>query len=123
MSLGGVVLRPAQCRPEHIEGEGTVSTDPEHLVEFKHPAYQDECDTFLILSALDHPNGGLHYNTAKIACGVITGNRWDGSFTAKKNGQPITLDGDDILPPGIWYFYLPGYRYGTASLSHCRVRH
>ncbi|KAL9023240.1 MAG: hypothetical protein Q9196_007321, partial [Gyalolechia fulgens] len=123
MSLGSVYLRPVQRLPEHVEGENTVSTDPDHQVEFKHPAYPDECDTFLTLAALDHPDGGIHYNTARIACGVITGNRWEGSFTAEKNGQSISLNGDDILPPGIWYFYLPGYQYGTLlSFSYHQRR-
>ncbi|KAI4127093.1 MAG: hypothetical protein LQ338_003379 [Usnochroma carphineum] len=118
MSLGSVILRPQQRIPEHVEGQVTISIDHDHLVEFKHPAYPGECDTFLVVSALDHPSGGLHYDTAKVACGIIAGNNWEGYFTAEKNGPPIPLKGDDILPRGKWYFYLPSYPYDSIDASY-----
>lgn len=115
-SLGSVTLRPAQCRPEHAQGINTISTDPYHRIEFKHPSYPSEYNTFLVYPALDHPSGGLHYNTAKIACGIIAGNRWDGYFTTTRDGEALDLSVDDILPHGEYYFFLPGYRYGEAWL-------
>ncbi len=112
MSLGGVTLRPRQRIPEHLDGADTISHNPSHRIEFKHPAYTDNCNTFLVLAAFDHPNGGLHYNTARIACGIIAGNRWDGYFTATRDGPSLSLLGDDLILNGQLYFYLPGYTYG-----------
>ncbi|KAL8725169.1 MAG: hypothetical protein Q9166_007523 [cf. Caloplaca sp. 2 TL-2023] len=117
-SLGSVTLRSEQCLPEHCEGKDTISTNPDHLIEFKHPAYPDDCDTFLILYALDHPDGGLHCDTAKVACGIIAGNNWHGYFTAEKGGPPNEISGDDILPCGKWYFYIPGYRYDSIDTAY-----
>lgn len=117
LPLGEVILRPSQCRPEHSEGIGTISTNPYHRINFKHPSYPSEYDTFLTLPANDHPNGGLHYNTAKIACGIVANNRWDGHFTVEKNGEALIMTGDDILPCGSYYFVLPDCSHGERYHS------
>ena len=120
VSLGNMTLRPQQSMPEHLDGVNTISNNDRHLIKFKHPAYTDESSTFLTLSAFDHPDGGLHYNTAKIACGIIAGNKWNGYFTAERGGQPIDTKDDDIIPCGTWYFHLPGYTYGMFYQTDCR---
>ncbi len=112
MSLGIVALRPPQRIPEHLDGADTISHNPSHRIEFKHPAYTDGCNTFLLLAAFDHRDGGLHYNTALNACGVVAGNRWDGYFTATRGGLTLSLLDDELIPCGQLYFYLPGYSYG-----------
>ncbi|KAL8707292.1 MAG: hypothetical protein Q9220_007653 [cf. Caloplaca sp. 1 TL-2023] len=117
MARGKITLRPQQRLPEHLEGLSTISTKSNHRIAFRHPAYPDDRNVFLTLAALDHPTGGLHHDTAKIACGLIAGNSWGGHFSAQRGGQAINLGCDDILPPGHWYFYLPGYEYGIFSDS------
>jgi hypothetical protein len=117
-SLGKVTLRPSQRLPEHAEGADSISTNPYHRIEFRHPAYPADYDVFLTLPALDHPSGGLHFDTAKVACGVVAGNRWDGHF--EQNGQVIDMDDDDILPCGAYFFFLPGYSYGEDESLICR---
>ncbi|KAL8910210.1 MAG: hypothetical protein Q9171_004483 [Xanthocarpia ochracea] len=100
MLLGEVSLRPRQRISEHLDGADTISHDPSHRIEFKHPAYTDGCNTYLVLAALDHPHGGLHYNTALVACGIIAGNRWDGYFRAARDGPIVSLQEDDLMPHG-----------------------
>ncbi|KAL9104947.1 MAG: hypothetical protein Q9163_000192 [Psora crenata] len=117
-TLGGVNIRPQQRLPEHNIGADTISSNAYYRVEFKHPAYPPGLDKFLTLPAFDHPNGGLHYNTAKIACGVFAGNRWDGFFTVDKDGEALDCDGEDILPPGPYYFHLPGYQDDRIETSY-----
>ena len=114
MSQGEVSLRPRQRLPEHLDGADKISHNPSHRIEFKHPAYTNNCNTFLVLAAFDHSDGGLHYNTALIACGIIAGNRWDGYFTAARDGPRVSLGEDDLIPHGQLYFYLPGYTYGMS---------
>ncbi|KAL9003999.1 MAG: hypothetical protein Q9188_003161 [Gyalolechia gomerana] len=118
MSLGTVTLRPQQRLPEHLDRVDTISLNPLHQIEFKHPAYPASSNTFLILHAFDHPNGGLHYNTAKIACGIITGNRWDGSFRRDVDENDLVYGDDDIMPSGVYYFILPGFNYDSIEDSY-----
>lgn len=117
MSLGSVTIRSPQRFPEHLDGSDTISISPLHQVEFKHPAYPAGFDTFLKLPAFDHPDGGLHYNTAKVACGIIAGNRWDGSFRTGTDEHDLHFEDDDIMPLGVYYFLLPGFRYGMSGKS------
>lgn len=118
MSLGFVTLRPRQALPEHSVGADTIPTSPHHRLVFKHPAYPAEHDVFLTLRAFDHSHGGLHYNTARIACGLFAGNRWDGFLTTSKDGQAFECDDEGILPPGAYYFHLPGFQHGRTPSSH-----
>ncbi|KAL8942839.1 MAG: hypothetical protein Q9211_001225 [Gyalolechia sp. 1 TL-2023] len=111
MSLGDVTLRRQQCRPEHLDHVNAISTNPSHRIDFKHPAYPAGSDSFLILYAFDHPDGGLHYNTAKVACGIIAGNNWEGSFRKEVNGPNLPFGDDEVMPAGQYSLWLPGYRY------------
>jgi hypothetical protein len=48
----------------------------------------------LILPALD--NGGIHYETAHIACAILANNRWDGWFT-EEQGDRVHVPDDRII--------------------------
>ncbi|KAL8825180.1 MAG: hypothetical protein Q9170_007898 [Blastenia crenularia] len=118
MPLGNVTLRPPQSFPEHLELVDTISIDYHHQIEFKHPAYPPATNTLLKLPALDHPSGGLHYNTAKIACGIIAGNRWDGAFRKHVSHQDLHYEDDEIMPAGVYYFFVPGFTYDSIENSY-----
>jgi hypothetical protein len=59
----------------------------------------------LALQAHDHPTGGLHHETARIACGIVAGNAWNGYLSETVGGQPLDLGPDDILRMGKNYFF------------------
>lgn len=106
--------------PQYIEDEvHGFSTNPKHKVIIRHPGYENEVDTLLTLPAFDRSSGGLHYGTARVACGIIAGNRWDGYFSRDIEGKDTDLGhvSDDILPVGVYYFHFKD-RDGM-SRPHC----
>lgn len=79
-----------------------------HFVSFKHPAYPDGANTLLRLQATDSsPGGGLHHETARIACAIIACNAWDGYFSRTRDGPQVAEDPDDVLKEKIYYFQVP----------------
>ncbi|KAI0115627.1 hypothetical protein GGR51DRAFT_503607 [Nemania sp. FL0031] len=113
----------------------------DELVGFFHPAYPDDAPPLLALAAVDvSRNGrrGIDYETAKAACGIVAGNRWDqGTYFARKKeltGEQqrhtwVTVDRprDRVLPAGPNYYFVvasPHYRYPVvASFDHWRFPH
>jgi hypothetical protein len=52
---------------------------------------------------------GIHHETARLACAIVAGNRWDGFLCKDKAGdQPSTDRLDEILRASTYYFHLPG---------------
>jgi len=89
---------------------------------FRHPAYPSRSrrNILLTLLACDHPKGGLHHETARIACGIIGGNAWNGYFAYSAGGEPIELGPDEILSAeNEYYFHVPRPE-GSASQSKCQ---
>ena len=43
-----------------------------------YPSYDDENNNILTLYAFDHLEGGILYETARVACAILAGNRQDG---------------------------------------------
>ncbi|RDL33721.1 uncharacterized protein BP5553_08089 [Venustampulla echinocandica] len=82
----------------------SISVNP---IRFRHPHYPDSSNVLLTLFAPDSAAGGIEYGVAHAACGVISGNRWNGWFTAKADGLTITLTYGDILCERDYYFHLP----------------
>ena len=82
-----------------------------HKVTICHPGYNDASDDLISFPAFDGLNGGLYFDTALIACGIITGNNWDGSFSKDIKGKEVISHEscDGILPPGLYYFHLPAF--------------
>lgn len=119
MAADHLHLRPPQRIPQHLEKIETISLDPLY-VSFKHPGYPNENNnTFLTLAALDGVSGGLYLQTAKVACGILAANRWDGFFTLDRAGnEKIDEEGGlIILPPDDYYFHLPGQTPGNTKLQ------
>ncbi len=80
------------------------------MVFLRHPGYGDNKDILLKLPALD-AGGGIHHETARIACCIVANNRWDGFLTENKAGTQrvdATLGPDDNLLKKDYYFHIPG---------------
>jgi len=55
------------------------------LIEIRHPAYPDTNPALLRLNAVD--NGGIDYDTAFVACGIVTGNTWSRAWLATRDAD------------------------------------
>ncbi|KAK3695771.1 heterokaryon incompatibility protein-domain-containing protein [Podospora appendiculata] len=84
---------------------------PANWIQIRHPGYDDTSNVLLLLYAFDHPLGGVHYQTALTACGILAGNRWDGVLTPSRvyspslhYPPPATLVAKDV------YFHLPDWQ-------------
>ncbi|KAL8910072.1 MAG: hypothetical protein Q9171_004626 [Xanthocarpia ochracea] len=104
-AIRSVQTRPPQRFPPHAELVDTLSFKRRY-VTIKHPAYYDDENTLLTLYCPDGKAGGLHFGTARIACGIITNNRFNGSFYSAFDNHHIQLADDDILAAGVYYYYL-----------------
>ncbi|KAL8920985.1 MAG: hypothetical protein Q9172_004249 [Xanthocarpia lactea] len=103
--IGSVQTRPPQRFPPHAELVDTLSYRKQY-VTIKHPAYGEDENTLLTLYCPDGQAGGLHFGTARIACGIITNNQFNGSFHSGPDNHHIHLMDDDILAPGVYYYHL-----------------
>ena len=65
--------------------------DSDMRIEFCHPGYESPDDILLTLCAFDHPDGGLHFNTAFVACATVAGNAWQGFFTESRYGDTVNV--------------------------------
>jgi hypothetical protein len=79
-------------------------------INIRHPGYDDECNVLLLLYAFDHPLGGIHYQTALTACGILAGNRWDGVLTTSRTYSPQSPPSSGILVAKDAYFHLPDWQ-------------
>lgn len=82
-------------------------------ISFRHPAYPDSDDAeILLLSAVDGDDGsrGIEYDTAFVACCIVTGNTWSEGWLAQKTGvgafERVKLPEDGILRGRVYYFML-----------------
>lgn len=77
------------------------------FISFRHPGYPDRCNTLFTFSASDDDR--MHHETARLACAVIAGNRWDGALYQDMDGQQRYTGGpNEILRASNYYFHLPG---------------
>lgn len=69
-------LRPrSHCRiPSHEDGGQNLPTGLNHRVYQCHPGYSDTSNILMGLPASDHPQGGIHHETARIACAIVANN-------------------------------------------------
>ncbi|KAH6982345.1 hypothetical protein BKA56DRAFT_643927 [Ilyonectria sp. MPI-CAGE-AT-0026] len=81
----------------------------DHLIKRPRPAVEhpDYNDNFLLkLPAFD--SGGIHHDTARIACAILAACRWDGFLSSTRNRTPLSAGPDEVLPPGRYYFCIEG---------------
>jgi hypothetical protein len=97
-------LRDSYGRPSHQDGGRHLPADSSHKARFRHPGYGDNSNILIILPGLDHSQGGIHHETARIACAMLANNRWDGFFTKTRTGAPVELEPDGILHGKDYYF-------------------
>ncbi|KAL2259714.1 hypothetical protein VTK26DRAFT_6505 [Humicola hyalothermophila] len=77
-------------------------------IEILHPDYLPGENTLLVFRALD--DGGIEYDTALVACGIIAGNIWSGFFATRDTSGAlvsVTRPVDGILRGDSYFFQLP----------------
>lgn len=110
MAAGGLKLRSPYPPPSHPDPI-VLSLDL-RLIKFRHPSYPDHSNTLFAFTAND--DDGVHHETARLACAVVAGNRWDGFFCEDMDGQRRSIGGpDEILRALNYYFHLPGASNGV----------
>jgi hypothetical protein len=82
-------------------------------VNLRHPGYDDNCNILLTLPAIDHPNGGIHAETARLACCIIANNRWDGFLSATRRKPKPAKPEIGVLRGNDYYFHLPNKNHKT----------
>ena len=94
----------------------------EYDICFRHPAYEDPYDIFIILPGLDHPEGGIHHQTALLACAVIANNSFSGWLTEDRDGKMrVNVPLDGILRAQDYYFQVSKKQLGGCQrLSESR---
>ncbi|KAI1505523.1 hypothetical protein F5X99DRAFT_247223 [Biscogniauxia marginata] len=112
----------------------------DRLVEFFHPTYPNSSSPLLTLVAVDAGKDdtiGIDYELAKVACGIVAGNRWgEDTYFATKNRQDdqdtpkwetVQTPEDGILCVGTSYYFIvdhPANRYPVVpSFDHWRFPH
>ncbi|GAP87331.1 hypothetical protein SAMD00023353_2700820 [Rosellinia necatrix] len=106
-----------------------------HPIEFFHPAYPQSTPPLLALAAVDKTDdgmSGLDHETAKIACGIVAGNKWDDeTYFATKDANTnkwvkVIPPSDGILPAGPAYYFIVETQHQypvTPSFDHWRFPH
>ena len=84
-------------------------------IRIRHPGYDDSNNVLLELYAYDHPNGGIHYETACISCGILAGNRWDGILTLHSEYRGESPPSNGILIGEDCYFHLLDWQAQEAD--------
>lgn len=130
----------ANMRTRHVQPAltppGAIECSDLRPIEFFHPAYPKSTPPLLALIAVDKTDDGipgLDYETAKIACGIVAGNRWDDAtyFATKVDNRgewvKVTPPSDGVLPAGPAYYFVienPQHQYPvTPSFDHWRFPH
>ncbi|KAK4136067.1 hypothetical protein BT67DRAFT_230664 [Trichocladium antarcticum] len=100
-------LRPAADEPGSQPNLSLLPALRPRRVDFLHPGYPHSA-VLLSLPALD--DGGIDFDTALAACGLVAGNRWnDGFFSSDRSGAIRAQRPDDgVLREPQYFFQLPG---------------
>lgn len=104
MSGDTLRLRSQYGTPSHEDGGENLPRDLNHRVYLRHPGYTDTGNILMVLPALDHPQGGIHHETARIACAIVANNRWEGFLTETRTGERALVGPDGILRGNNYYF-------------------
>ena len=122
MSSDMLELHAVYAHPRHSDGKHLPAYDSSFRVHFRHPGYSDSNNILIILPGLDHAEGGIHVNTAQIACAILANNRWDGYFTELRNGPQIDIGPNGVLRGKDYYFQVPDAVEGTIR-EHTKAVH
>ncbi|TLS25445.1 hypothetical protein PpBr36_07860 [Pyricularia pennisetigena] len=112
---------PLQTSPKLNRDHSPWTAQRRRVTYFLHPGYPGKA-VLLSLPALD--DGGVDFDTALVACGLIAGNRWsDGSFSLDCRGAVSAERPDDgILREPEYFFQLPG-PLEPPHIPSCRASH
>ncbi|KAK0737329.1 hypothetical protein B0T21DRAFT_286976, partial [Apiosordaria backusii] len=101
-------LRPAANEPGSHPNYSPATAQQPSIVDFLHPGYPEGEAVLLSLPALD--DGGIDFDTALAACGLIAGNRWSDGFFSLERGGAVSVErpDDGILREPQYFFHLPG---------------
>src|SRR6266487_564593 len=112
-------LRQAAFPPPLPFPPQSFSDNPDHTINFRHPAYPDDFNQNILLTlyAFDHPDGGLHYGTAFLACALVAGNAWNGYFTTTVDGPKVVKEDDQLLREKNYYFHVAEDQQASSSSS------
>jgi hypothetical protein len=108
-------LRPPFDTPTHRDGGKDIPDDVTCTVTFRHPGHPDEHNIIVVLPALDDAQGGIHHETALIACAVVAGNRWNGFLSGDRTGSGVLTPRDGVLRGKEYYFRLPDDAKGRST--------
>jgi hypothetical protein len=93
--------------PTHSDlGASLLKNNDSYNVHFRHPGYPDTNNILLILPALDSSEGGIHHETARIACAIIANCTWEGFLTETRKGRRIAMEGNCLLTLKNYYFHI-----------------
>lgn len=104
-----VELRPAHTVSQHPD---PAIPSRSRGIRFRHPGYKDQNILFTLLGH-DSPEGGLHHETARLACAIVAGNRWDGYLSISPTGPRIAAT--ELLLGSDYYFIVPSPSQGEFS--------
>lgn len=93
--------------PTHSDlGVSLPKNNDSYNVHFRHPGYPDTNNILLVLPALDSSGGGIHHETARIACAIIANCTWEGFLTETRRGQRIATEANSLLTLKNYYFWI-----------------
>ncbi|KAF2175932.1 hypothetical protein K469DRAFT_723769 [Zopfia rhizophila CBS 207.26] len=110
--------------PSHEDGEQNLPIDLNHRVYLCYSGYSDTGNILMVLPALDHPQGGIHHETARITCAIIINNRWEEFLTEIKTGGRTAVSSNSILRGKNYYFWVSKDTTNKATLARdvsCRI--
>ena len=96
-------------------------------VHFRHPAYDISNNIMFNLYSFDHPNGGIHHQTALVACQIVADNAFDGYLSTgnKPTSPKISVEDEGVLMGIDYYFHVSHptkpdelYKYPTIPDFH-----
>ena len=90
--------------PSHEDSGQNILTDLNHKVYLRYLGYSDTGNILIVLPALDHPQGGIYYETARIAYAIVANNRWEGFLMETRTGARASFNLDSILRRNNYYF-------------------
>ena len=104
MSMSMSIRSPYRAPTTHSEA---FAHEP-HSVCFRHPAIPSaQGNLLMILDGNDNAQGYLHHETARLACAIIAGNRWDGYLATSPTAPATDLPPHGLLTGEEYYFIVP----------------
>ncbi|KAL8855345.1 MAG: hypothetical protein Q9178_007999 [Gyalolechia marmorata] len=103
-NMGMSIRSPYRAPTTHSEA---FAHQP-HSVCFRHPAIPSaQGNLLMILDGNDNAQGYLHHETARLACAIIAGNRWDGYLATSPTAPATDLPPHGLLTDEEYYFIVP----------------